>query len=314
MNTFKSYGDKLEIVVVSDVMKEGAFDDAVKDVAGIEHLLSPCHMEGEDPKDYIDPAVNGTLGILNSALKNGHDVKRIVITSSIAAITETLPHPKTFSEKDWNEGSLKEVKEKGRDTAVLTKYQASKTLAERAAWDFYAKHKKEVKWDLTVINPPYVFGPTLQNISSPTSLNASMALWWDVVASKDAPTISKSLPVSKGSSWVDVRDVAQAHVLALENEKAGGERIIVAEGPFVWKEWLESANTVTPSNAIQTKLANQGIKSTTDVYRDLMDTSKEQKIFGLKLRSMNETTKDILDDFEKRGWLERESMQPKAID
>lgn len=86
--------------------------------------------------------------------------------------------PSEFSEKDWNEASIKEVNEKGREADPMTKYRASKTLAEKgtftidsdlalwvliagprglsAAWEFYAQHKGQVTWDVSVLNPPFV--------------------------------------------------------------------------------------------------------------------------------------------------------------
>ncbi len=119
--------------------------------------------------------------MLNSALKHGSSVKRVVITASCASILEYGPEPRVFSEKDWNERAIREVNEKGRAAANGDKYCASKTLAERAAWDFYNKHKSEVQWDVSVLNPPYVFGPVLHEVDKPENLNESSRLWWDAV-------------------------------------------------------------------------------------------------------------------------------------
>jgi hypothetical protein len=104
-------------------------------------------------------------------------VQRIVITSSCAAILSLpLSKPTVFSEEDWNSGSIKDVQEMGNKTPPSTVYRASKTLAEKggflnilsfglllfkcflrsAAWDFYEQHKSQIKWDVAVINPPFV--------------------------------------------------------------------------------------------------------------------------------------------------------------
>ena len=125
--------------------------------------------------------MQGTTGVLRSALLHAPSVKRIVVTSSCAAILEPTTVPRLFSEEDWNQESVVAVKEKGRDADGGAKYRASKTLAERAAWDFYEKHKSEVGWELVVLNPPYVFGPILHEVSSPESLNESTRLWYDTV-------------------------------------------------------------------------------------------------------------------------------------
>lgn len=154
----------------------------MKDVDAIEHTASPFHMHADDPQEIIGPAVKGTTNILESALQFGTSVKRVVITSSTAAVGE-MGHTtqRVFNETEWNQQSLTEVETKGRGTTAAHKYRASKTLAERAAWAFYEENKSKVKFDLAVINPPYIYGPILHEASSPAQLNSSMSDWWDAV-------------------------------------------------------------------------------------------------------------------------------------
>lgn len=144
-------GSKFETVVVEDITKDGAFDEAVKDVDAIEHTASPFHFKADDPRgmilvtrnDYFDitkttylfveligPAVDGTLSILKSALSST-SVRRIVVTSSTAAIVSVLPDPKRVSELDWNDQSIEEVEKLGKQASQLAKYRASKTMAEK---------------------------------------------------------------------------------------------------------------------------------------------------------------------------------------
>ena len=119
-------------------------------------------------------------------------MKRIVITSSVAAVVTPSPNPSTFSEEDWNEDSIVEIKEKGKDASAIAKYRASKTLAERAAWDFWNGHKSEVGWDLVVLNPPFVFGPFLHDVDKPENLNESAREFHDTVVkgTKDNNTLA----------------------------------------------------------------------------------------------------------------------------
>jgi nucleoside-diphosphate-sugar epimerase len=126
--------------------------------------------------ELIDPAVKGTVGILQSALKNGYirsstslssshpshfsyskSVKRIVITSSVAAVLHVDPEPQYFSELDWNEQAVQEVAEKGRDASAASKYRASKTLAEKGIIMSQLQHM----W-LTPLKPP---GPSPSHTS-----------------------------------------------------------------------------------------------------------------------------------------------------
>ncbi|KAJ8508026.1 hypothetical protein ONZ45_g9660 [Pleurotus djamor] len=304
---FSSYGDKFETAIVEDISKDGAFDEAVKGVDGIEHLASPFHTKAEDPQDIIGPAVSGTVGILSSVLKNNPNVKRVVITSSCASVLEVNPTPTKFSEKDWNQQSLDQVKEQGKAAAGITKYRASKTLAEKAAWEFVEKHKNEIKWDIAVINPPYVFGPVIHEAPTRDVLNTSSAdILRVLLTPSDSPSaMSPEALKTTGSCWIDVRDLAEGHVRALEIPEAGGERVIISAGPFVWQEWLDAANALSPPATLPTsvKLAS-GVPGSAAgaIYMIDYDTAKAAKIFGLKYRTMQETVRDVLEDVAKRGW------------
>ncbi|EIN05399.1 D-lactaldehyde dehydrogenase [Punctularia strigosozonata HHB-11173 SS5] len=294
------YADKYEFVIVDDITKEGAFDTAVQGVDAVEHTASPFNTHFEDPEDFIIPAVKGTTSVIESVLKHGKDVKRIVVTSSCAAVLHQDPNPITYSEKDWNEQAAKEVEEKGRDAAAMQKYRASKTLAEKAAWDLYNKNKSSVGWDLVVLNPPYVFGPVIHDVSSPSSLNTSMLDWYDTVVkgTKDENTLATS-----GSCWIDVRDLAEAHRLAIEKEAAGGERIIVSGGHFKWQDWVDAANSITPPIYDKLPKGKPGAGKGLDVVHLIKyDVSKANRILGLEYRSIETATKDTLEDFKARGW------------
>ncbi|GLB36862.1 putative D-lactaldehyde dehydrogenase [Lyophyllum shimeji] len=296
---FKSYGDKFELVVVEDITKEGAFDEAVKGVDAIAHTASPFYLDAASVDELIGPAVNGTTCILKSAAKNGQGVKRIVVTSSCASVLE-VGKDKVFTEKDWNELAIKEVKEQNDEASGPAKYFASKTLAEKAAWEFYEKNKSDAKWDLAVLNPPFVFGPVIHDVKGVDSLNTSARQWHDTVLVDGKP---KDFLTTQGASWIDVRDVAEAHVLALEKEAAGGERIIISAGSYVWQDWVDAANSLSPSpipSHPRLPVGYPGARPDKPVAS--YDTSKEKRILGLKYHTKEETTRDTLADFEKRGW------------
>ncbi|CAL1709333.1 unnamed protein product [Somion occarium] len=293
---FASHGDKLEFVVVEDITKDGAFDEAVKGVDAIQHTASPFHFNAVDPSEIIGPAVAGTGTILQSALKFGTNVKRVVVLSSTAAVQEAgLPEPKVFTEKDWNNKAIEEVETKGKDADQIEKYTASKTLAEKAAWAWYEKNKAQLKWDLVVVNPPFVFGPLIHEISDVSALNTSMNLWYLFVlkGAGDAATLA-----TVGNCWADVRDVATALVRALEKPEAGGERFIISAGPWKWQDWVNSARKFSPS----VPAGNTEWKRETNVDPIITDSSKASKVLGVTYIPLDQTTKDILADFEQRGW------------
>jgi dihydroflavonol-4-reductase len=174
------------------------------DVDVIMHMASPYVMNVKDPqKDLVDPAVNGTLSMLKAAAKSKR-VKRVVLTSSMAAITDE-PDGRVLTEADWNTHS----------SLSRNPYYYSKTLAERAAWDFMKQEKPG--FDLVVINPFLVIGP-----SHTSAINTSNQTFVDIIAGK--------YPAIMALNWgfVDVRDVADAHIAAMNTKTASGRYICAA--------------------------------------------------------------------------------------
>jgi len=232
-------------------------------------------------------------------------IKRIVITSSTAAVLHPNVGPKIYTEADWNEGSIKTVEALGVEAPQMEKYRASKALAEKAAWDFVEKNKDAIGWDLVTLNPPYVFGPTIHEVSSSaTSLNYTAFEWYNTIVHETMDGKSLEALKTTGSCWIDVRDVGLAHALALEKEEAGGERILITAGAWVWQDWLDCANslqpTPIPSHPSLPKGTPGGGKGAT--YLNRYDTSKASRILGIKFLTMEESTRDTLKDFEERGW------------
>jgi len=153
--------DRLDFAIVEDIAQEGAFEEAVKSDPPFEavlHTASPFHFNATDvQKELLDPAVIGTTGILKSIKKSAPTVKRVVITSSFASIldgTKGAYPGHTYSEKDWNPITHEEALKNNANG-----YRASKTFAEKAAWEFVEKEKPN--FTIATINPPLVFGPVV---------------------------------------------------------------------------------------------------------------------------------------------------------
>ncbi|KAL5521232.1 hypothetical protein ACEPAG_9155 [Sanghuangporus baumii] len=303
-NLYKSEveNQQLEFIVVPDMMSPGAFDDAVKGAHAIVHTASPVHLDANDPNELIEPAVTGTLGVLESALKyansRGEQLKRVVITSSCAAVVN-IPYSGIFDERSWNEGAIMEVQEKGKGASQLAKYRASKTLAERAAWDFVERNRPSINWDLATICPPYIFGPVLLSPHSrPTELSASMSLFYKALFSK---SIAKEELKGMQGEWVDVRDVAEGHVRALEVSQAGGERFILSSGPWMWQNWFDVANQLDiPDADFPIGTPGEGKQFS---FKVRFDPKKARSTLGLQFRDMGQTTRDVVKDFVSRGWV-----------
>ncbi|KAI0716138.1 NAD(P)-binding protein [Cerioporus squamosus] len=284
-NRFKTFSDKFEVVIVNNMTAEGAFDKAVEGTDAILHLASPVVLDSEDPNAVIEPAVQGTLGILKSALKHRATVRRVVILSSAAAIHNPPgpgeKTPRVLSENDWNEHSLREVREKGGKAWGRDMYRASKTLAERAAWKFYEDERAKggLIWDLVTLNPPLVYGPLIHEVT--TGAVQGDALTKDAYA------------------YVDVRDLACAHVLGLTVPEAGGERFIICADSYVMQQFVDAARRVTD----KIPAGEPSYKKEKIVYSTVYNTEKSRKVLGLSYRSLEETAEDTIRDLESRGWV-----------
>ena len=225
----KTTSGALEVTVVPDIAQPNAFDEVVTR-PGIEvvlHTASPFHFKSTDPqRELIDPAVVGTTGILRAVARSAPAVRRVVVTSSFAALVDEakFTDPSTvFSEASWNPVTLADI---GRSPA--TAYRASKTLAERAAWDFVAANN--VGFDLVTVNPPMVFGPVAHHLASVESINTSNERLVDLVRGRWKEEVP---PTGQALIWIDVRDVATAHVKAgLDIPAAGGKRLFTTAGLF----------------------------------------------------------------------------------
>ncbi|KAI1825415.1 hypothetical protein F4861DRAFT_199303 [Xylaria intraflava] len=221
--------DKLDFVVVEDIAQAGAFDKAVisdPPFEAIVHTASPFHFNVQDnKKDLLEPAINGTVGLLESTHKYAPTVKRVVVTSSSAAILDPQQPTKVYSEADWCP-----ITEEQALDGPGNGYCASKTFAERAAWDFV--RDKKPSFSLAVCNPPLVLGPILHYLDSLASLNTSNQRIRDIMSG----AAKQGLPPTGSHLFVDVRDLALAHALAVERPEAGGKRFFIVARKYSNKQ------------------------------------------------------------------------------
>ncbi|KAL4979843.1 hypothetical protein BDW66DRAFT_126192 [Aspergillus desertorum] len=283
--------EKLSYVIVKDVAQDGAFDEAVKSEPPFDYVLhtaSPFHFNVLDPvKDFLDPAIKGTTGILKAIKAYAPTVKRVTITSSFAAIINVKNHEKVYSEKIWNPITWEE----GLDSSQT--YRASKTLAEKAAWNFVEKEKPN--FDLATINPPLVLGPVVHYLSSLDAINTSNARVSGLVRgfNKDA------IPPTGTFLWVDVRDVALAHVRTIEVSEAGGQRFFITAGHYSNKDIVDIIRDAYPE--LEDRLPPKDAPS--DMPKDVYsyDNSKSIQVLGLKYRGLKESVVDTVKTLLENG-------------
>lgn len=193
-------------VVQADLQDDSGWPKAVAGCGYVIHVASPTLRNApESEAAMISAARDGVLRVL-IASRDAH-VRRVVLTSAFGAIGYGHPPRKTpFTEKDWTNVD-----------ADIAPYQRSKTLAERAAWDFIKKESKGL--ELAAVHPVAVCGPVLGN-DDPPSLRTIRTM------------LEGKIPVCPpfATSWVDVRDVADLHLLAMTSPKANGQRLLASAG------------------------------------------------------------------------------------
>jgi nucleoside-diphosphate-sugar epimerase len=202
-------GERLS-VFAADLEKDAGWNEAVASSDYVLHVASPIPPNLPKHEDeLIVPARDGALRVLKAARDAG--VKRVVLTSSMAAVAYGhKPRKEPYSEKDWTELN-------GRHVAP---YPKSKTIAERAAWDFVAKEGGAL--ELSVVNPVGVFGPVLGADYSPSIMIVQRLMDGAVPG---CPKLYFAL--------VDVRDVADLHIRAMTDPAAKGERFLASAGDTV---------------------------------------------------------------------------------
>ncbi len=190
-----------------DLTSDEGWEEAMQGCEVLIHTASPFPMgEPKDPQTLIRPAVDGTLRALNAAKAAG--IKRVVLTSSNAAIYKDASKPKDAPSDETNWTSV--------DDPSVGAYEASKTLAEKAAWDFISENPE---MELTTINPGGVFGPPMDD-----RFGTSLEIIEQLMTGKVPMAPPMQLPL------VDVRDVAMMHVAAIGNEEAKGQRYSATAG------------------------------------------------------------------------------------
>jgi len=273
-------------------------------VDAIAHLASPVTFSAGDPNELIEPAVKGTVGILESAFKHGgENLKRVVILSSAASVSGPEDTGE-IDENNWNESAIREVHDKKRDASQASKYQASKSLAEKAAWEFVSKHPssgtEQRKWDLVTLCPPFVYGPIKHDCDSASHLNETMKAFYTAVLKPERPV---SEFAAWQASWIDVRDLARAHTLALEKEEAGGRRFLLSSGPYIWQDWYDTVNSLQiPGLPDSVPIGDPGAGKSF-AFKKTYRSDAAKDILGVTFRDKATTARDIVVNFQERGFL-----------
>ncbi|KAL7120496.1 hypothetical protein ACP275_02G126700 [Erythranthe tilingii] len=262
----------------ADLLEEGSFDAVVDACECVFHTASPVFLSVSEPQtELIDPAVKGTINVLRSC-KKVPSIKRVVITSSMASVmfNHSPLNSDVIVDEIWSSDPLfcEEKKEW---------YALSKTLAEKAAWKF----AEENGLDVVTLHPGFVIGPLLQptlNLTSEALLNLVKQ--------------GKQLWASGIYRYVDVRDVALAHILAFENPSANGRYCLVGRVTYSF-EALGILNRIFPSLDLPHSSA-ENEPANLPAY----EVSKERaKSLGIDFTPLEVSLKDSVQSLKDKGFL-----------
>lgn len=294
----KVFGSKFSYEIVPDVEPTGAFDQALEkhpEVTVFLHVASPFHFQSNNPEeDLLKPAVNGTTNALNAIQKYGKNVKKVVITSSYAAISTSrfeTDKNQVNNEDSWNDITWEDAKKD-----AYMGYRGSKKFAEKAAWDFVEREKPH--FTINYINPSFVFGPQAFDSEVREDLNTSSELLNKFLKL----TPDSELPLAKGG-FVDVRDVAKAHIVAFEKDYSN-QRFLMNAGRFTGQDIADILNDNFDELRGKIPVGERGSGKAVNSSMATIDNKKTLELLGFPLigleKSVVESIKQILDVKSKK--------------
>jgi nucleoside-diphosphate-sugar epimerase len=263
-------------VVTADLTSDDGWKAAMAGVDAVYHVASPIPpAQPKDPDELVVPAREGTLRVLRAARDAG--ARRVVLTSSFAAIGYTPKPSAEFTEDDWTDP----------DMPGLQPYPRSKTIAERAAWDFM--NSEGGATELVVINPTFILGPPLTSATG-SSLYLIKAMFGGTM----------SVAPRHRFGIADVRDVADLHIRAMAAPAAAGKRFIgVSDHPAM--SYLELAEILRRRfGPLAAKVPTEEAPGD-DLPRPVIHNDRAKNELGWRPRPAETTIVDTVESLRERG-------------
>ncbi|KAJ7575156.1 hypothetical protein C8J56DRAFT_460543 [Mycena floridula] len=302
---YAKYGQDFEVVEIADIATD-QFPEALKGVHGVIHAASPSPHKA-DIDEMINGAIEGVLNILRQGEKAG--IQRFIVTSSIA----TVLHPKSsFTDKDWNPVTREDALREGR----FMGYRASKALSEKALWEFADSHSNV---DVTTFNPPFIYGPFTKEYHLPTpdpsAIGTNMQLY---------RLLSPTGPFPMSAPYMDIRDLAKAHVLALKSPLSsetsiGRKRLIIGSVyPFEYASALALIKEKRPQLAERLTQTDVPVQDKNKAYSLTVpfDVQRIEDVLGFKREDYTSVEDTLLDTIDsllavEKTWIENGHALPK---
>lgn len=284
--------DNFSYEVVSDIVSTGAFDKALEnhpEVTVFLHTASPVSFSVENvEEELLKPAVEGTKNVLSAIKAHGPQIKHVVVTSSVVSMFDAsrLKDPTyTLSEKSWNPITWEESKSNS-----TFGYFGSKKFAEKAAWDFVESEKPS--YTLNFVNPLYVFGPQAFDSEVKDELNLSAEIINKLLKLDPNATIPENDGV-----FIDVRDVAKAHLAAFENGFSN-ERLLLSSQAFTSQALLDILNQNFEELKGKLPVGNPGDYLNADPV-STVDNKKTKQLLGFPLVDLQTSVVDSVSQILK---------------
>ncbi|KAF8755607.1 NAD-P-binding protein [Rhizoctonia solani] len=276
-----THAEKFSYTVVPDIVKAGAFNQVIEQGGfdAVAHAASPVVIPGGTVEDFVKPAIDGTVGILDSIKSYGY--------------CQCIPlKDVVHNETHWNESIIKHVEEQGEKAASIMIYIYSKTLAEKAIWKWWSENKQGVSWDLATINPSFVndwsthkrcFLPRSTNIHQRGSL---------LHPCPHTDLSERAWPVTH------VRDVAAIHSALFERaEDVSGRRVIVVGSEPSWQDMYDALAQFSgvPKGV-------PGVGTNPDTGSPSWDTTYARELLGKEFIGTKDMFIETEEYYRQKGW------------
>lgn len=272
--------ERLKVFGGVDLLGENAFDEAMAGCELVLQTASPFFLEGQTEETLVKPALDGIKNVLGSATKLG--VKKVVVTSSMAAVMASPKPQVPWTAEHWSDEQF------CRDRSNW--YVLSKTVQERTAWEM--SKEEGCPWKMCAINPCLIFGPMVSGQPALNTSSNAAVKYFDGTMTKIQDSFT---------SLVDVRDVAEAHIAALDIEEAFGKRfVMVAEVPHN-REIADLVREALPES-LKDKVATDVEEKDVPPTPSIVDCAPTMDILDIKMRKTSGMVKDMVAQLIANGF------------
>jgi len=281
----------VDFIEIKDYGIQGAWDQVFKDrsydyiAAVAAPIFSGTNVDFE--RDFLKPAIDNNLAMLQSAKEHAQELKHISITGSINAITmgDDLA-TREITNDGWNNISIEDAKKANQE---FVSYCSSKKEAEKAVWEFI--EKENPSFGVTVFLPALIFGPPIQPVKDSKHLNFSVGLFNSLIDGSN-----ETVPATMFPSYIDVRDLSLAHIRAFTVPEARNRRFLIGGMPLTYTAMVRAIKTGVEKGEIPREVLDTVAKEgTADANTPVPKIRAEEgnKILDMKFRTLEETIRDM---------------------